>query len=279
MREKRLILTNEEGSVLAFSVVMLTVMIFLVTAISMTTVDRIAVARRVSDNSRETSEAEEVNANLDKAIEAVVVQTDELTRYYLRQRYYQKNDTVDFNSGVNADFDEVLAKLVDGSFQHDVYAVYGSGGGDLSKLADLLFAHLLSYRTETTATPIGTKNLDSILSRTRELIEATELYTDSPVDPTTGSYLDISADPGFSSSRESFSALEGKRNSNESYLKVTMQTAYILPISGSRLKTDVEVEFLFPQYSYSGSDVTSPIDTEALLDNVVHYTRNVIVFE
>ena len=83
MKQKKFNLANEEGSVLAVSVVMLTVMIFLVSVISLTTVNRIAVARGVSENSRETSVVESLNANLEKTIRGIVLQTDELTRYYL----------------------------------------------------------------------------------------------------------------------------------------------------------------------------------------------------
>ena len=282
MKKKKYDLANEEGSVLAFSVVMLTVMIFLVTVISLTTVNRIAVARRVSENSRETSEVENLNASLEKTIKGIVLQTDELTRYYLVQRYYEKSDITGFNSGVKSGFDDSLKILIDSGFQSRIHQEYQSALGNvnnkISEIADLLFAHMLTHRTGNVALSVGSgsSSLYSFSSRTSELITNDPIYQNGVGDGS--SSLSVTSNPAFSI-RETYDNLQSKRNSASSYLTITMTASYKLPESGNQITTDIEVLFTFPEYNYAGPDVSSPNDSETLYDNVIHYTTNVLTYQ
>lgn len=284
MKKKKYDLANEEGSVLAFSVVMLTVMIFLVTVISLTTVNRIAVARRVSENSRETSEVENLNASLEKTIKGIVLQTDELTRYYLVQRYYEKSDITGFNSGVKSEFDASLKALIDNGFQSKIYQEYQSAPGNadkISEIADLLFAHMLTHRTGDAALSVGSgSSLYSFASRTRELITSDPIYQNGVGDGS--SDLSVTSSPAFNA-RETYDNLKSKRNKTDisasSYLTITMTASYKLPESGNQITTDIEVLFTFPEYKYAGPDVSSPNDSESLYDNVIHYTTNVLTYQ
>ena len=280
MKKKKYDLANEEGSVLAFSVVMLTVMIFLVTVISLTTVNRIAVARRVSENSRETSEVENLNASLEKTIKGIVLQTDELTRYYLVQRYYEKSDITGFNSGVKSEFDASLKALIDNGFQSKIYQEYQSAPGNadkISEIADLLFAHMLTHRTGDAALSVGSgSSLYSFASRTRELITSDPIYQNGVGDGS--SNLSVTSSPAFNI-RETYDNLQSKRNSASSYLTITMTASYKLPESGNQITTDIEVLFTFPEYIYAGPDVSSPNDSETLYNNVIHYTTNVLTYQ
>ena len=284
MKKKKYDLANEEGSVLAFSVVMLTVMIFLVTVISLTTVNRIAVARRVSENSRETSEVENLNASLEKTIKGIVLQTDELTRYYLVQRYYEKSDITGFNSGVKSEFDASLQNLIDSGFQSRIHQEYQSALGNvnnkISEIADLLFAHMLTQRTGDVALSVGSSSLYSFASRTSELITNDPIYQNGVGDGS--SSLSVTSNPAFNI-RETYDNLQSKRNatgiSASSYLTITMTASYKLPESGNQITTDIEVLFTFPEYNYAGPDVSSPNDSETLYDNVIHYTTNVLTYQ
>ena len=280
MKKKKYDLANEEGSVLAFSVVMLTVMIFLVTVISLTIVNRIAVARRVSENSRETSEVENLNASLEKTIKGIVLQTDELTRYYLVQGYYEKSDITGFNSGVKSEFDASLQKLIDNGFQSRIHQEYQSALGNvnnkISEIADLLFAHMLTHRTGDVALPVGSSSLYSFASRTSELIMNDPIYQNGVGDGS--SNLSVTSIPAFNI-RETYDNLQSKRNSASSYLTITMTASYKLPESGNQITTDIEVLFTFPEYIYAGPDVSSPNDSETLYNNVIHYTTNVLTYQ
>ncbi len=287
MKQKKYNLANEEGSVLAFSVVMLTVMIFLVTIISLTTVNRIAVARRVSENSRETSEVENLNASLDKTIKGIVLQTDELTRYYLVQEYYQASDNTGFDSDVKPEFDASLRTLVDNGFQARIQQEYLGASGNvdtMNKIADMLFAHMLAHRTGSAPLPVGGgAYLYSFSSRTGELITNDPIYLNGTGDGS--SKLEVKSDPayGFRDPYDNLASKHSKRNETDisasSYLKITMDASYKLPESGNQITTDIEVLFTFPKYSYAGLDVSYPNDSETLYNNVIHYTTNVLTYQ
>lgn len=287
MKQKKYNLANEEGSVLAFSVVMLTVMIFLVTIISLTTVNRIAVARRVSENSRETSEVENLNASLDKTIKGIVLQTDELTRYYLVQEYYQASDNTGFDSDVKPEFDASLRTLVDNGFQARIQQEYLGASGNvdtMNKIADMLFAHMLAHRTGSAPLSVGGgAYLYSFSSRTGELITNDPIYLNGTGDGS--SKLEVKSDPayGFRDPYDNLASKHSKRNETDisasSYLKITMDASYKLPESGNQITTDIEVLFTFPKYSYAGLDVSYPNDSETLYNNVIHYTTNVLTYQ
>ena len=280
-------LANEEGSVLAFSVVMLTLMIFLVSIISITTVNRIAVARSVSENSRETSEVENINANLDKAIQSIVLQTDELTRYYLVQGYYEKDNILEFNSGAKPGFDASLRKLIDDSFQASVKLVYQArGSAGVEEIADLLFARMLTLRTGGTALTVdGGGKLDSFLTKVDALIREEPIYQSGAG----GNRFDVTTDPTFTNSSVSatYDNLRTKRDAvaagninASSYLTLSVDALFNLPESGNQVTADIQVLFTFPEYSYTtGPDVTSPNDSETLYNNVIHYTVNVLEYQ
>ena len=288
MKQKKYNLANEEGSVLAFSVVMLTVMIFLVTIISLTTVNRIAVARRVSENSRETSEVENLNASLEKTIKGIVLQTDELTRYYLVQEYYREINTTGFDSGVKPGFDASPRALVDNGFQARIQQDYLGASGNvdtMNKIADMLFAHMLAYRTGSASLSVdgGGAYLYSFSSRTKELITNDPIYLNGAGDGS--SKLEVKSDPtyDFRDPYDNLASKHSKRNeadiSASSYLKITMDASYKLPESGNQITTDIEVLFTFPKYSYAGLDVSYPNDSETLYNNVIHYTTNVLTYQ
>ncbi len=285
MKQKKFNLANEEGSVLAFSVVMLTVMIFLVSVISLTTVNRIAVARRVSENSRETSVVESLNANLEKTIRGIVLQTDELTRYYLSKSYYQETDTSGFDSGDKASFDKSLKALVDPSFQRSIQSAYNASGGNqetLKEIADLLFAHMLGHRVGNSSLSVGDGSyLYSFSSRTTELIKKEAAYAYG--EGTGANTLSITCNPGFNA-RYSYDDLKGRRSgmniADSSYLTLTMQALYELEESGNQITTDIQVLFTFPEYEAGlGSGVSYPNDSETLYNNVIHYNTNVLTYQ
>ena len=84
---------NESGNVMVFAVTILFLLILITSVLSLLVLNRVSVVRAVADNSKVTSSVEDKNANVENAIMEIVYQSDELTRYYISNRYYQQDNT------------------------------------------------------------------------------------------------------------------------------------------------------------------------------------------
>lgn len=135
---------NESGNVMVFAVTILFLLILITSVLSLLVLNRVSVVRAVADNSKVTSSVEDKNANVENAIMEIVYQSDELTRYYISNRYYQQDNT-DF-AGSNAELDGYLKQLVSESTQTEIYSNNIRTDYAMKTLAQNLFIYFILHR-------------------------------------------------------------------------------------------------------------------------------------
>lgn len=118
------VIKNEDGSVLLFSIVILFLLVVITTTIGLVVVNRANVVKATADKNTLLTYSEQYLLGSENALRENIFQNDELARYYISMKYYDKAN-VNFSTSVvyggDPRLDAYLRNLITPTFQTSLY--------------------------------------------------------------------------------------------------------------------------------------------------------------
>lgn len=147
--KKKAMVKDESGSVLLFSISILFLLVVITTTIGLVVVNRANIVKASAEKSSLLTRSNQYFMSSENALSEIIFQNDEIARYYMGMKYYEKSNT-NFNTSVvyggDPRLDAYLRSLIDSSFQASVKSNYNTVGYEMT--LETMYAYISIRRGE-----------------------------------------------------------------------------------------------------------------------------------
>lgn len=239
---------NESGNVLLFSVVVLLFLVFVISVLSLSVVNRMRVVRKESDNNQITAVMKQYNQSVENSIQQIINENDELARYYVSRRYYLSDTTSFSQNGSNVKLDNYLSNLISTAFQLQIKTAMSNTSISSVDCAKTVFAYLMLRRSSATSLPTELKSIPAAINANHD----SKLSVVS---------ITINALNGISETNPSFSQITNAIKSNKDVMDIECELSYNtsnLLSNTQSMNSNLEYHVRAYPYTLSGIDIVKP---------------------
>lgn len=240
---------NESGNVLLFSVVVLLFLVFVISVLSLSVVNRVRVVRKESDNNQVTAVMKQYNQSVENSIQQIINESDELARYYVSQRYYQRDNTSFTQNGNNKSLDQYLSDLISTDFQMQIKTQMSKTPISSTDCAKAVFAYLMIRRNNAGS---------SLPTELKSIPAAIEENHDSKLSVTSKTIKTLN---GISETTPSFSQIMDAVQNNKVFMDIECELSYntsALLSNTQSMNSNLQYQVRAYPYTLSGIDVVKP---------------------
>lgn len=239
---------NESGNVLLFSVIVLLFLVFVISVLSLTVVNRVRVVRKENDNSQVTAVMKQYNQSVENSIQQIINESDELARYYVSQRYYLRDNTSFTQGSNNKNLDKYLSDLISTDFQMQIKAQMSKTPISSTDCAKTVFAYLMIRRSSGSSLPTELKSIPAAIDENRD----SKLTVISKT---------IKILNGISETTPSFSQIVAAVKNNKVFMDIKCELSYntLNQLANTQsMNSSLQYQVQAYPYTLSGIDVVKP---------------------
>lgn len=239
---------NESGNVLLFSVVVLLFLVFVISVLSLSVVNRVRVVRKESDNNQITAVMKQYNQSVENSIQQIINENDELARYYVSRRYYLRENTSFSQDGSNKNLDKYLTDLISTDFQLQIKTKMSNTPISSADCTKTVFAYLMVRRSSASSLPTELKSIPAAIDENHD----SKLSIVSKT---------IKILNGISATNPSFSQIVDAVKNNKEIMDIECEISYntsSLLSNTQSMNSKLQYHVRAYPYTLSGIDVVKP---------------------
>lgn len=251
-KKVQLLYRDESGNVLLFSVIVLMFLIFVISVVSLSVSNRVRTARKETDHNQVTAQVIQKAQDIENSIQQIVNECDELSRYYISRRYYNRDDTAFSQTGSNSSLNHYLSSLITTEFQMQIRNKMQNGIIDTTECAKILFAYLIIRRSSD----------PSLLPELKSVSEAIDDYRSSSLSIDEKQLQTIN---GVTMINPSFDSIMNTIRNGDSFMKISYKLSIISPatyVRVDRMEYQISYELSSFEYLSSGINILKPQQEE-----------------